>query len=88
LNLWECQYPGCAHTAVGCGDAIGLRALGWYVREGTMLLCPEHRPDAAVVPEALPGCDGPCAYCTAEAEARRWQAFMAALLELIEAFLR
>lgn len=30
MNKWECDFPGCKNTAVGCGGALGLRAVGWY----------------------------------------------------------
>lgn len=42
MNLWECEYPGCRNTAVGCGSAVGLRAIGWTFGLGPVILCPIH----------------------------------------------
>ena len=56
MNLWECERPGCKSTAVGCGGAIGLRAIGWQfiagetkmmMTLGPTILCPLHRTDGA-----------------------------------------
>lgn len=50
MNKWECDAPGCRNSAVGCGGAIGLRAIGWYFVPGNhapRLFCPAHRPDGA-----------------------------------------
>jgi len=45
MNKWECEFPGCKSTAVGCGGAVGLRAIGWYFKPGPKIFCPNHRPD-------------------------------------------
>ena len=51
MNKWECDSQGCDVTAIGCGGAIGLRALGWQFEKGQrsdmmpVILCPEHRTD-------------------------------------------
>lgn len=34
MNKWECDFPGCKSSAVGCGGAIGLRAIGWHFQRG------------------------------------------------------
>jgi hypothetical protein len=42
MNLWECdyRYPNgsrCKSTAIGCGGAIGLRAIGWHFAPGRIV---------------------------------------------------
>lgn len=47
MNLWQCDDPGCKTRATGSGSAIGLRAIGWYVKIGHdfTLYCPIHHPE-------------------------------------------
>jgi hypothetical protein len=55
MNRWECDAAeqgidkNCSCNAVGVGGAVGLRAIGWYVkfqpRLAPIILCPAHRPD-------------------------------------------
>ncbi len=75
MNLWKCQHPECTHTAVGCGGAVGLRAIGWYFRLGPVILCPQHRPDGRLCtrPAADVDPDPACGLCTAETDAMRYQ---------------
>lgn len=81
MNLWECdyRYPDgirCRSKAIGCGGAIGLRAIGWWFKRGTMgppdLLCPDHRPEPTPCRER-PSDYVPCAPCAAELEANYLQ---------------
>lgn len=81
MSVWECEHPGCKSQAVGCGGAIGLRAIGWYFQLGPVILCPNHRPDPMPCEDkyGLPEYRGePCTHCTAEHEADKWQAVIAA----------
>jgi hypothetical protein len=81
MNLWECCEPGCPRKCVGCGGAIGLRAIGWYFVPGwgSNLFCPRHRPDGSTLRTELHGSqDGddegkPCSSCQADAEATEIQ---------------
>ena len=73
MNLWECNHPGCERTAVGCGSAYGLRAIGWYFEKGPQLFCPAHRPDKIRCTEDGPSHGEPCSICAAEREQRRIQ---------------
>lgn len=57
MNIWECQEVSCHRRCVGTGGAVGLRAIGWYVRMGPVIFCPEHRPDAG---------EDDCSHCLAE----------------------
>jgi len=54
MNQWNCEEQGCAASAIGCGGAIGLRAIGWQFELGRktegfphppMIRCPMHRID-------------------------------------------
>lgn len=47
MNLYHCGEPNCMHTAVVHGDAIGLRAVGWFVSGVNPfgLCCPLHHPN-------------------------------------------
>lgn len=54
LVSWACQFSDCSSTAVGVGSPVGLRAIGWFIRENSYdyvtrvsftILCPHHRPD-------------------------------------------
>lgn len=70
MNLWQCDAPGCKRTAIGSGGAIGLRAIGWFVRLGPVVFCPGHRPDHGPCEEH----EGEtCSLCPSEAEAKRFQ---------------
>lgn len=75
MNLWACQHPGCPHTVVGCGGAVGLRAIGWYFRVGPVIVCPAHRPDGGpcVRPAADADPNPTCSLCRAETDAMRCQ---------------
>ena len=85
MNRWECQHEGCPNSVIGCGGAIGLRAIGWYYELGPLIFCPNHRPDGTLErgnlhdPDAE-DTDKPCSLCQADAEARRIQAEMFELL--------
>jgi len=76
-NRWDCDFPGCDLYVIGCGGAVGLRAIGWYFVPGfgNNLFCPQHRPDATTVRTRLHGDsdDGPCSSCQADAEAMELQ---------------
>lgn len=71
LSLWQCDHPGCDKTAVGKGDAVGLRAIGWYFQTGPLLLCPLHRPDP--IPCRQTDADHLCSQCAAEHVVRQLQ---------------
>jgi hypothetical protein len=74
MNLWECDYAGCKSTAVGCGGAAGLIAIGWWFQPGPTLLCPAHRPDKAPCDDEFTEIPGqPCSMCPAEDAAEKWQ---------------
>ncbi len=81
MNLWECEAPECANTAVGTGGAVGLRAIGWYFSVGPTILCPAHHPDklpCTDVPsmptaEERRNAGRPCSLCASEAQAERIQ---------------
>lgn len=86
MNKWQCDTPGCTHSAVGVGGGRGLRALGWqFIRGKGVLLdhsfelprcyCPMHRTDLKLVPCAQKGESEklPCNTCTVIAEAERLQ---------------
>jgi len=79
MNLWECERPACKSTAVGCGGAAGLIAIGWYFRPGVptlgryVLLCPAHRPDPEPCREEGENEGKPCWFCAGEAESQIWQ---------------
>lgn len=47
MNRWDCEQANCKSCAIGEGSAIGLRAIGWYVRTGSgfLLFCPAHHPE-------------------------------------------
>src|SRR5258706_14173648 len=54
MNQWNCEEQGCAASAIGCGGAIGLRAIGWQFELGRkaegfphppMIRFPKHRID-------------------------------------------
>ena len=79
MNRWDCHEPGCTSSAVGCGGAIGLRAVGWYFVRGPVLFCPAHRPDKTRNRTELHGPkdrSGPCGVCTGEREAADLQALL------------
>lgn len=71
MNGWQCQAPGCTITAAGVGSAYGLRAIGWYFREGPIIFCPRHRPDPVVCHESIDPIS--CEICAATDEAKHWQ---------------
>jgi hypothetical protein len=78
VNLWECEHPGCTSTAVGCGGAAGLLAIGWYFvpgdgHRGPTLYCPAHRPLPSPCMEQGPNHGKPCALCPSELLAQHWQ---------------
>jgi hypothetical protein len=80
MNVWECSQPGCTVKALGCGGAIGLRAVGWHFLPGGRIFCPQHRPDKAPGRADL-GCQmSECSTCAGEAEALRWQQMMNAIV--------
>jgi hypothetical protein len=93
MSLWECQNPGCSRQCIGCGGAIGLRAIGWYFMPGPVIFCPAHRPDAkrcrvneAGRPCLFGGedhdqCPEPCPYCTGVDEASWIQSQIPGVLE-------
>jgi hypothetical protein len=62
---------------VGCGGAIGLRAIGWHFVAGGPLSCPDHRPDGRPCVDASvadnPNLGKPCGLCSGEDEANRLQ---------------
>lgn len=71
MNAWTCEHTECKRSAVGCGGAVGLRAIGWYFEIGGPLLCPEHRPDKVPCDDKYSeGNHGrSCAMCAAEHQA-------------------
>lgn len=77
MNRWDCDTAGCPRSVVGCGGAIGLRAIGWFVRfdaralTGPEIFCPAHRPDPIVCLENHDLAE--CAPCKAEREAKTIQ---------------
>ena len=82
MNLWECGHKGCKHTAVGVGGAVGLRAIGWYIKftaavDGSMLgpgvLCPLHSLETvACMRDHSKGAQ--CGTCASTVRAHRLQA--------------
>lgn len=66
------------------GDAIGLRALGWYVAVNEpgrqTIRCPLHRSDGVHCRDPLShgvgSDDGTCSLCAAENEAKGWQGWI------------
>lgn len=80
MNRWRCEHPGCTREVVGCGGAIGLRAIGWYFRPAPVILCPAHRPDPIATRAPLhdpdDNDDALCRLCRADLEAYRWQLLM------------
>lgn len=46
MNKWECDH--CYNAVLGCGNPVGLRAIGWFVRlypgGCCVILCPQHFP--------------------------------------------
>jgi len=86
MNRWECNNKDCSYFVVGCGGAIGLRAIGWYFEPGPILYCPIHRPDgttkrswlhkATFELHGIPDDDTKCSQCTGDIEAARWQGIM------------
>lgn len=78
LCLWQCVEPGCQRTCVGKGGSVGLRAIGWYHKDGPdsgpltgpVLYCPIHRPDTTECRDK-PGHQ--CPQCTAELSVRKLQ---------------
>jgi len=79
VNLWECEHPDCKNRVVGCGSAVGLRAIGWYFEIGSHIFCPAHRPDPAPCHESgnVENADKPCSMCRAEAVATQLQTLIA-----------
>ncbi len=76
MNKWVCQHRGCGKSVVGCGGALGLRAIGWYFRKGPIIFCPVCRPDGVQClenPELKA-----CSLCAGGQEAKRFQAMIAA----------
>lgn len=81
MNRWDCDAHGCKSSAVGCGGAIGLRALGWYFApgvgmfDGPTILCPAHRPDPEPCTQEgnRANAGKPCSVCVGERDANRLQ---------------
>lgn len=83
MNLWECEQPGCRSQAVGSGTALGLRAIGWYVKIGgpaPEIFCPRHRPDPMPCIEQGVNLGNACSECAGEAQARNLQGLIVAEL--------
>lgn len=75
MNRWECQHHGCTSTAVGCGGATGLQAIGWYFAPGPVIYCPIHNPNRETPDPRIHDTDdhAPCALCYSERQARTIQ---------------
>jgi len=48
MNIWQCDQQNCDRYVIGCGSAIGLRAIGWYFERGPVIYCPEHHPNDGI----------------------------------------
>lgn len=75
---WRCQYKNpltaetCKVVAEGCGQPVGLLAIGWYYLDPLNLFCPLHRPDP--IPGVYAGCSlRSCGHCKGQMEADRFQ---------------
>jgi hypothetical protein len=79
MNVWHCDYPRCISSASGTGEAIGLRAIGWWFIPGDRtvpeIFCPAHRPDRTCDHGVCPGGDA-CPGYTGHREATAWQTLM------------
>lgn len=72
MNKWQCDYEGCKAVAIGVGEGINLRSIGWYFRIGGSLFCPYHRPDKTPCKDTLAEdfIGQPCGVCKGEGEAK------------------
>lgn len=81
MNRWQCEHPGCDASAVGCGGAVGLRAIGWYFEVGPGIRCPAHRPDPMPCADkySKDNHGKSCSLCRAESEAEQIQEMLTAV---------